>query len=187
MDELLDRHQYGDRTYTFYTNQNARKREERSIGQLLGMTFGEETIAAVQEKARQDHQSFVESFRGIKIDTVNFYSAPQSQPDISAALEYMIRHQCQTNERLMDCLIEALSNSPDHNTRELAGNAKKDTKGFLEKLAGHAKNAATVATSGQTLYKAGAAIVEAIQGAWPKLMEILPELAESAQHLPPLF
>lgn len=187
VNQLLDAKDQGLNTIPIY-NEFSRKWEYYQADELLGMTFGEEIMAATMKEAKEKEQSIAETFPSITIENINIY--PQTMlPDAFRIIEYLIQHQCESNSKLMDCLVNSLESTENAEARELAKNVKQDhkeKKNFLKRIEEFIKPTASIVTSGTTIYKGGKAVVGAIQAAYPQIVEHLPEIAEFFQNMPPI-
>lgn len=187
VNQLLDAKDQGMNTLPIY-NEFSRIWEYHQVDELLGATFGEEIIAATMKESKEKEQSFAETFPSITIENINIYQQAML-PDALKIIEYLIQRQCETNTQLMECLVNALESTKDEEAEMLAKNVKQDhkeKKNFLKRIEEQIKPAATIVSSGTTIYKGGKAIVGAIQAAYPQIIEHLPEIAEFFQNLPPI-
>lgn len=167
-------------------NPFSRKWELYSADELLGMTFGKEVVAATIKKATEDEQSLTDAFRSVKIENINFY--PQfPQPDAYRIIEYLIKHQCEMNEKLMECLMNALDATGNEDAKELAEKMKQDQKerkNPLKRLAEYVKSGAEIVTGGKTIYGGAKAVIRGLQAAYPVIQEHIPDIIEFFQGLP---
>ncbi len=167
-------------------NPFSRKWEFYSADELLGMTFGKEMVAATIKKATEEEQPLTNAFRSVKIENINFYQQSASQPDTGRILAYLVKHQCQTNEKLMDCLLSALEAAGNEEAKELAEAMKQDQKekkNPLKRLAEYVKTGAEIVTGGKTVYGGVKAVAATLQTAYPMIQEHIPEITEFFQGL----
>lgn len=187
VNQLLDAKDQGMNTLPIY-NEFSRKWEYHQVDEVLGATFGEEVMAATMKEAKEKEQSIAETFPLITIENVNIYQHAML-PDALKIIEYLIQHQCETNTQLLECLVNSLESTKDEEAGTLAKNIKQDhkeKKNFLKRIEEQIKPAATIVSSGTTIYKGGKAVLGAIQAAYPQIIEHLPEIAEFFQNLPPI-
>lgn len=187
VNELLDAKEQGIYPYFIY-NSFSRKWESYSLDELLGMTFGNEIMTASSEKAKKDKQPLPIAFEHIEtsVDSINLFSQC-SQPEALKIIELLVQHNCETNAKLMDCLVNVLSATKNKEAEELAVEITKDfseKRNFLKRIENHIKSAATIVTSSKTVYKGIQSVIDAVQEAYPQILELIPQIQETFENLP---
>lgn len=155
------------------------------VDALLGMTFGEEVMSAAVKKAQEEERSLTSVLPYIKIDALNLYQQPE-YPDALRIIEILIQNHCETNVKLLECLVDALVSADDESARDLAEEIKQthsEKKNFLKQMEKKLKTVASVFSSGKTIYSGTKAVAEAVQTAYPQILELMPELAEDFQTI----
>lgn len=82
--------------------------------------------------------------------------------------------------------MDALVSADDESARDLAEEIKQthsEKKNFLKQMEKKLKTVANVFSSGKTIYSGTKAVAEAVQTAYPQILELMPELAEDFQTI----
>lgn len=184
--ELLAAKEQGIKNLTIY-NEVTEKIKDYPVDEILGITFGKETIFAIQKQAEENEQSISQVFANCQISVVNVYQQPPMQPypDAMEIIRYLILQQSRINEKVINSLVEALEKTEDEEADKLVAEVKdKPKKGILQKLDEFLKCTVSVAENGKKVYTTGKGVVNAIMATWPVICEEMPEIAEFFCSLP---
>ncbi len=187
VNELLAAKEQGIHPYSIYNNHNKRF-ESYSLDELLGMTFGNEIMTATAEKAKKEKQPLPKAFESVEISigSVNLYNMCP-QPDALKIIELLVQHNCETNKKLMECLINALNATKNEDAKTLATGVSQDfkeKKNFLKRIEDYIKSASAIITGGKTIYTGAQAVIDAVQEAFPKIIELIPQIQDAVENLP---
>ena len=187
VNELLAAKEQGIHPYSIYNNHN-RRFESYSLDELLGMTFGNEIMTATAEKAKKEKQPLPKAFESVEISigSVNLYNMCP-QPDALKIIELLVQHNCETNKKLMECLINALNATKNEDAKTLATGVSQDfkeKKNFLKRIEDYIKSASAIITGGRTIYTGAQAVIDAVQEAFPKIIELIPQIQDAVENLP---
>jgi len=178
--ELLSAKEQGRKTLSIY-NEITEIIKDYSVDEILGITFGKETMAEVQKQAEENEQTFSQAFTNCKIGTVNLYQQAPAQicPEATEIIKYLVRQQSRINEKVLTCLLNELEKSEDGESKKLLSEIKTGPKkGILQKLDDFFKRTVSIAENGEKTYNAGKGVVKAIMAAWPVIAAETPGIVE---------
>lgn len=187
VNELLSAKEYGITPYRFYNN-FSNTWESCSVDDILGMTFGEEVISETLKKAQDENQSLPEALYQINIDKININNNYVDQNALKL-VQTLIENNLETNNKLFDCLYESLCLINSSDAKKLAEELKQDQENksnWLKRLEDSIKTVSTLISGGKVIYSGAQFVSKALQTAYPKILEILPELQDKLSLLPPL-
>lgn len=184
VNQLLAAKEQGMNTLQLY-NEHTGKWKVYSTDNILGLAFGEEVIVATIKKVQEDNTTFSEAFSTINIGTINYYEQSTKTMELKL-LEVLIQQNYETNRNLLNCLVNALVQTGNKDAETLAEDMKQDhkeKKNYLKRLEECIKPVSTIITGGKNIYNCGESAINAIQNAYPKIVEMFPQIADIIQKM----
>ncbi|MEE0060793.1 MAG: COR domain-containing protein, partial [Acutalibacteraceae bacterium] len=180
VNELLSAREQGIDKYPLY-NEKTNRTIFRSVDEILGITFGEENMKAIEKQAAEKNQSLAQTFAHCTIKEVNIYpqSPKQATPDAMEIINVLVQQQGDILDKAISCLIQEFEKSEDKETEKLLTEVKKDSgKGALQKIDEFLKRTASIGDNMKKTYKAGKGVADVIKSAWPVIIAKCPEILE---------
>ncbi len=178
--ELLAYKEHGLSTVSLY-NEKTGKISSYNVNEILGVTFGKETLDEIERQADEINQPFHQAFTNCTIKEVNIYSQmpTQSPPDAMDIIKYLIQNQTEINDKIISHLIDELKKSEDTEAQKLLSEVDIDSgKGILQRIDEFFKRTVSITDNGKKLYNTGKGIVKALNAIWPVIATQIPEIVE---------